>query len=70
MYVKITLPEGYEDVAPELVLEDIGISPEWKPEVVGPRPRAMDRLFAATRDANYSDALIGNMARSIFGRGE
>jgi hypothetical protein len=34
VYVKLTRPEGYEDVAPELVLEDAGMHPAFSPEDV------------------------------------
>jgi hypothetical protein len=34
VYVKLTRPEGYEDVHPELVLADANIKPDFEPEVV------------------------------------
>jgi hypothetical protein len=32
IYVKLTRPEGYEDVHPDLVIEDAGIKHVFKPE--------------------------------------
>ena len=34
LYIRITRPEGYEDVHPDLILQDIGIDPVWGAEVV------------------------------------
>lgn len=34
LYIRITRPEGYEDVHPDLILQDMGIDPVWGAEVV------------------------------------
>jgi hypothetical protein len=34
VYIRLTRPEGYEDVHPELVLEDAKIDPAFQPEVI------------------------------------
>jgi hypothetical protein len=36
VFVRLTRPEGYEDVHPELVLEDANINPAFKAEIVAP----------------------------------
>lgn len=34
LYIRITRPEGYEDVHPDLILQDMNIDPVWGAEVV------------------------------------
>ena len=34
LYIRITRPEGYEDVHPDLILQDMNINPVWGAEVV------------------------------------
>lgn len=36
VYVRLTRPAGYEDVHPQLIVEDAGIKVEFLPEVVEP----------------------------------
>jgi Lar family restriction alleviation protein len=48
--VRLKRPEGYEDVHPELVLEDAGINPAFEPEVVASplpqEPREAEQVCA------------------------
>lgn len=34
LYIRITRPEGYEDVHPDLIVQDMGVDPVWGAEVV------------------------------------
>ena len=34
LYIRITRPEGYEDIYPDLILQDLNIDPVWCAEVV------------------------------------
>lgn len=34
LYIRITRPEGYEDIHPDLILQDMNIDPVWGAEVV------------------------------------
>lgn len=34
LYIRITRPEGYEDVHPDLILQDMGVASVWGAEVV------------------------------------
>ena len=45
VYVRLKRPEGYEDVHPELVLEDAKVDPAFEPEVIGPPSAAQVRRW-------------------------
>lgn len=66
VYVRLKRPDGYEDVHPELLLEDAKINPAFEPEVVAlPQAKAGYRLVPVEPTEEMIDAGCDVDARAI-----
>ena len=55
LYIRITRPEGYEDIHPDLILQDMNIDPVWGAEVVDVEAVLMEAREALVPYMKYVD---------------